>query len=84
MPQKPFSLADLRVAADALYGRTQWQPALARDLRIPPTTIKRWFSGRPLPDLRQLLADLCRKNAPENPELTKLARELDKLGPPER
>jgi hypothetical protein len=56
MPGEPFSLADLRTAADALYGRRQWQGELARDLGLPQQTIKRWFTGKPLPDIRQMLA----------------------------
>ena len=62
MPGQPFSLADLREAADALYGLRQWQVELARDLGLPPQAIKRWFAGTPLPDIRNLLADLCRRN----------------------
>jgi hypothetical protein len=63
MPGKPFRLADLRTVADALYGRRQWQVELARDLNIPPQAIERWFAGKPLPDIRNLLAALCRRNA---------------------
>jgi hypothetical protein len=84
MPKQPFSLANLRDTAEALYGKRQWQPLLSRDLGIPPQAIKRWFTGKPLPDLRQLLADLCRKNGEENPSLQKLAGKIEKLGPPER
>ena len=42
MPGQPFSLANLREVADALYGRRQWQLALARDLHAPPQTIEGW------------------------------------------
>ena len=84
MPRQPFSLADLRTVADALYGGRQWQPLLARDLGIPPQMIKRWFTGKPLPDLRQLLADLCRRVAIDNLAMGKLAIKLEKLGPPEK
>ena len=84
MPGQPFSLANLREAADALYGKRQWQGLLARDLGLPPQTIKRWFTGKPLPDIRQLLADLCRRKGVDDPNMEKLARKLEKLGPPER
>ena len=84
MPTQPFSLADLRTVADALYGRRQWQVELARDLGLPPQVIKAWLTGKPLPDIRNLLAALCRRNAADNPSLQKLALKLEKLGPPER
>ena len=84
MPGQPFSLADLRTVADALYGRRQWQVELARDLGLPQQTIKRWFAGKPLPDIRQLLADLCRRKGADDPNMEKLARKLEKLDPPER
>jgi hypothetical protein len=84
MLAQPFSLADLRTVADALYGGRQWQPLLARDLGLTPQTIKRWFAGTSLPDIRNLLADLCRRNAADNPSLEKLARDIERLGPPER
>jgi hypothetical protein len=84
MPDQPFSLANLREAVDELYGRRQWQLALARDLNTTPRTIKGWFNGKPLPDLREKLADLCRRAAVDNPAMGKLAVKLEKLGPPER
>jgi hypothetical protein len=56
MPGQPFSLANLREAADALYGKRQWHGLLARDLNIPERVIKTWFTGRRLPDIRKLLA----------------------------
>ena len=84
MATQPFTLADLRDTAEALYGARQWQPLLARDLGITPQAIKRWFTGKPLPDIRKLLADLCRRKAADNPSLEKLARKIEKLGPPER
>jgi hypothetical protein len=84
MPEQPFSLANLREAADARYGKCQWQGLLARDLNIPPQVIKAWFAGKPLPDIRKVLADLCRRNAADNSSLQKLARKIEKLGPPER
>ena len=83
-PKQPFSLANLREAAEALYGGRQWQPLLARDLALPPQTIKRSFAGKPLPDIRQLLADLCRRNGAGDPNMEKLARKLENLSPPER
>ena len=83
MPVQPFSLANLREVADALYGRRQWQLALARDLHVPPQTIKGWFGGKPLPDLRQRLTDLCRQTAVDNPAVGKLALKLENLGPPQ-
>ena len=84
MPKQAFSLADLRTVADALYGRRQWQAELARDLGIPPATIKRWFTGKPLPDIRDLLAALCRRKGADDPNMETLACKLEKLGPPER
>ena len=84
MPGQPFSLAELREVADALYGRRQWQGLLARDLKIPERAVKSWFVGKPLPDIRKLLADLCRQHDADNPNLQKLARKIEKLGPPER
>jgi hypothetical protein len=83
MSGQPFSLADLRTAADALYGRRHWRAEFARDLKTTPLTIVRWFDGTPLPDLRRELADLCRRNAADNPSMEQLARKLEKLGPPE-
>jgi hypothetical protein len=83
MPKQPFSLADLREAVDALYGRRQWQFALARDLNTSPRAVKGWFNGQPLPDLRAKLADLCRLRDAD-PHMQNLARKLEKLGPPER
>jgi hypothetical protein len=84
-PRQPFSLADLRTVADALYGGRRWQPLLARDLGITPQAIKRWFAAKPLRDIRNLLADRCRRSAADNPSLEEqLARKLEKLGPPER
>jgi hypothetical protein len=58
--------------------------ALARDLNLQPRTIKGWFNGKPPPDLREKLADLCRLAAVDNPAMGKLALKLEKLGPPER
>jgi hypothetical protein len=84
MPGQPFSLADLRTADDALCGRRQWHFALARDLNRTPRAIKGWFNGRPLPDLREKLANLCRLAALDDPDMQKLARKIEKLGPPER
>jgi hypothetical protein len=69
---------------DALYGRHQWQLALARDLNVQPRIVKGWFNGKPLPELREKLADLRRLAAVDNPEMGKLALKLEKLGPPER
>jgi hypothetical protein len=68
MPIQPFSPADPREAIDALYGRRQWQLALARDLNTTPRAVKGWFNGKPLPDLREKLADLCRLAAVDNPD----------------
>jgi hypothetical protein len=50
---------------------------------VQPRTIKGWFNGKPLPDLREKLADLCRRAAVDNPAMGKLALKLEKLGPPE-
>jgi hypothetical protein len=38
---------------------------------------KGWFSGKPLPDLREKLADLCRLAAVDNPVMGKLAPKLE-------
>jgi hypothetical protein len=84
MPGQPFSLADLRSVADALYGRRQWQAQFAGDLKTTSRTIGCWFDGTPLPDLRPQLADLCRRNGAGDPNMEKLACKLEKLGPPER
>ena len=84
MAGQSFSLSDLRTVADALYGRRQWQAELARDLETTPATIRGWFDGKRLPDLRNLLAALCRRNAADNPKMLKLARKIEELGPPER
>jgi hypothetical protein len=54
-----------------------FQFALVRD-------IKGWFNGKPLPNLREKLADLCPLAAADNPDMGKLALKLGKLGPPER
>ena len=83
MLKQPFSLANLRDTGEVLYGR-QWQLALARDLNVQPRTIKGWFDGKPLPDLRHQLADLCRRCSAENPGMEKRARALESLGSPER
>jgi hypothetical protein len=84
MAKSPFTVAHLRDTGEALYG-TQWQAALARDLKVPVRSIGRWFdgSGR-LPDLRHELADICRRYAGEDRRLAKLAPTLERLGPPER
>ena len=84
MPDQPFSLADLRTIADALYGRTQWQGLLAWNLDIPPRVIKAWVAGRPLPDIRKLLADLCRQKGASDPAMQKPARKIEIFGPPTR
>jgi hypothetical protein len=84
MPKRqPFSLANLRDTGAALYGRG-WQAALARELRTTPRTIKGWFDGKPLPDLRRYLADLCRQEGDDDPNMEKLARKLEQLSAPER
>jgi hypothetical protein len=84
MTGQPFSLADLRTVADELYASPQWHAALARDLNLPVRTVKGWFTGKRLPDLRKQLADLCRRNGADDPNMERLARKLEKLGPPER
>jgi hypothetical protein len=80
MPGQPFNLANLRETADALYGKSRWQGLLARDLNLPERAVKGWFAGKPLPDLRNVLADLCRRHVPA---LERVARKLEALGPPE-
>ena len=83
MTKQPFSLANLRDTVEALYRPHQWQLALARDLNVQPRTIKGWFNGKPLPDLREKLADLCRRRNAD-PHMQRLARKFEKLGPPSR
>ena len=83
MPKQPFSLANLRDTGEALYGR-QWQAALARDLKLQLRLVQGWFQGKPLADLRQPLADLCRRCSADDPSMERLARALERLGPPER
>jgi hypothetical protein len=83
MPGAPFSLAHLRDAGQALYG-LRWQPAMARDLKVPLPSIRKWCDGALLPDLRSQLADTCRRYAAHDSKLSKLAPKLEKLGPPVR
>jgi hypothetical protein len=75
MPGQPFSLANLRDTGEALYGQ-RWQAALARDLKVQPRLIQQWFAGKPLADLRQQLADLCRRCSAEDASMEKRARAL--------
>lgn len=82
MPAQPFSLANLREVSNALYGPI-WAVFLAEDLGVKPRTIKGWFNGKPLPDLRQQLAALCRKRGAGQPGMEQLARKIEELGPPE-
>lgn len=82
MSGHPFSLANLQDVAAALYGR-EWQVAMARDLGLPVRSITGWCNGRALPDLRRRLADLCRKRDPYDPNMERMARRLESLGPPE-
>jgi hypothetical protein len=82
MAGQPFSLGNLNDTGLALYGRG-WQTALARDLHMPPRTVKGWCNGRALPDLRRRLADLCRQRGVDDPAMLKLAHKLEQLGPPE-
>ena len=57
------------------------EAALARDLSIPLRTVK--FAGRRVPDIRKVLADLCRRRDPYDPAMERMARRLEALGPPE-
>lgn len=82
MPGPAFNLASLRDAAEELYATSRWHALLARDLKLPVRTVKGWFTGKRLPDLRRQLADLCRRA--DDPSMERLARKLEKLGPPER
>ena len=82
MPGQPFSLANLTDTGMALYGR-QWQAAMARDLSLPARSVSRWCNGAALPDIRRKLADLCRRHDPYDPNMERLARRLESLGPPE-
>ena len=81
--QQSFSLADLRAVADELYASPQWHAALARDLKVTTRTVEGWFDGKHLPDLRWQLADLCRRYGADDPSMERLARKLERLGPPE-
>ena len=83
MAGQPFSLANLLDTAEALYGR-QWQAAMARDLKVSQWSIVSWCAGDRLPDLRWQLADICRWYAGDDRTMAKIARKLEKLGPPER
>jgi hypothetical protein len=78
----PFSLGNLVDTGSALYGRG-WQTAVARELYIPVRSITRWCNGGPLPDIRRKLADLCRRHDPYDPNMERLARKLEALGPPQ-
>ena len=82
MPGQPFSFANLKDTGEALYGR-QWQPAICRELSLQPRTITGWFQGKPLADLRKQLADLCRRRDPYDPNMERMARKLEALGPPQ-
>jgi hypothetical protein len=57
---------------------------MAGGANLQPRTIKGWFNGKPLADLREKLADLRRLAAVDNPAMGKLAVKLEKLAPPER
>jgi hypothetical protein len=81
--QQSFSLADLRAVADELYATPHWRAALARDLKVTTRTVEGWFDGKPLPDLRRQLADLCRRCGADDSSMERLARKLQGLGPPE-
>jgi len=48
---------------------------------LPERVIKTWFTGRRLPALRKLLADLCRRHDPYDPNMERMARKLEQLGP---
>jgi hypothetical protein len=78
---QPFSLAHLRDTGEALYG-SRWQPATARDLKVPLPSVRKWCDGALLPDIRGQLADICRRYAAHDSKLSKLAPKLEKLGPP--
>ena len=84
MPGPAFSLANLRDVGEELYATPHWHALLGRDLNLPVRTVKGWFTGKRLPDLRRQLADLCRRKATDDPGMERLARKLEKLGPPER
>jgi hypothetical protein len=83
MSGRPFSFVNLRDTGQALYGQ-RWQPAMARDLKVPLQSVRRWCDGAQLPDLRHQLADTCRRYAAIDRKLSKLAPKLEKLGPPVR
>ena len=83
MTGQPFSLVNLRDTGEALYGR-RWQRAIARDLKVPLPSVRKWCDGALLPDLRSQLADICRRYAALDRKLSKVAPKLEKLGPPVR
>jgi hypothetical protein len=83
MTRRPFSLADLRAAADAIYERPEWQVQLAKALDTTPAMIRKWLDGAPLPDLRKRLGDIGRTRRPYDPAMQRMARTLESLGPPQ-
>ncbi len=51
-PKPRMRLADLRAAAETLYG-AEWQSPLARDLGVALRTVQRWAAGdNDPPDVR--------------------------------
>ena len=83
MPGQPFSLANLTAPGQALFG-PNWHARLAWELKVPERAVRKWCKGKPLPDIRERLADICRRMAAlYNPDLSDLARKLESLGPPE-
>jgi hypothetical protein len=54
---------------------------MARDLKVPLPSVRRWCDGALLPDLRSQLADTCRRYVAHDSKLSKLAAKLEKLGP---
>jgi hypothetical protein len=76
MPGTPFSHANLTETAHALYGRS-WERALARDLNIPLRTVK--SQCLIFAPVSPIYADSA---ASRDPNMLKLARKLESLGPP--
>ena len=65
---------DLRDCGRTLFGE-RWQTALARALRVNPSTVRRWVSGAiPVPISRQVMIETLIRNR----KLEAKLRALDK------
>lgn len=66
---KLFTREDLINAGHALYGERGWQEAMARDLCVDSSSVRRWTSGAiPVPGpVAAALKCWLRENTPEAP-----------------